>query len=338
MPTLILSVIVSFLLSFVLTPLVRNFFISRGWVEDPVLKQQKTGNATATKTVPRGGGIAVFVSLVLTTLFFSPLNHQLIFIFIAALFNLIIGIWDDIKDISPKIRLVTNFLSALIIVASGVSITFLTNPFGGIIEFSSYQIISVVLTIFWIIWCMNITGWSAGIEGQLPGYVAVSAFIIGILGLRFVNDPNQLPLIILSGALSGAYLGFLPFNFYHQSIQPGYSGKSLAGFMLAVLSLLSGAKLATLFILLGIPMLDAIFAIIRRLINHQPIYLGDNFHLHHQLLKNGWSRPQIAVFYWSVTLIFGLISLFLNSQQKIYAIIALVLLFVGFILKYYRRI
>ena len=338
MLTLILSVITSFLLSFLLTPLVRNFFISRGWVEDPVLKQQKTGNATATKIVPRGGGIAVFISLIVTTLLFTPLNHQLIFIFLATFFNLIIGVWDDIKDISPKIRLITNLISAVIIVASGISITFLTNPFGGIIEFSSYRIISIILTIFWIIWCINITGWSAGIEGQLPGYVSVSAFIIGVLGLRFSNDPNQLPLIILSGALSGAYLGFLPFNFYHQSIQPGYSGKSLAGFMLAVLSLLSGAKLATLIILLGLPMLDAIFAIVRRFLKHQPIYLGDNFHLHHQLLKNGWSRPKIAIFYWSVTLIFGIISLYLNSQQKIYALVALAALFFGFILKYYRRI
>lgn len=119
---------------------------------------------------------------------------------------------------------------------------------------------------------------------------------------------------------------------------PGYSGKSLAGFFLAVLSVLSGAKLATLFFLIGIPMLDAIVVILGRLIKHQSPVSPTATHLHHLLLSRGWGRRRIAIFYWSLSLTMGIISLYLNSQQKFYFFIGLVLLFLGITLKYFKRI
>jgi len=206
---------------------------------------------------------------------FLPLNKYLFGILLASFFTLIIGVWDDIQDISPKLRLFTNLFAALIVIASGIGIAYLSNPFGGIIDLSviklnfnfigqhSIWLLSDLLAVFWIVWCMNITGWAGGIEGQLPGFVSISAVFIGLLGLRYSQDITQWPVIILAGAVAGAYLGFLPFNFLPQSIMTGYSGKSLAGFFLAVLSILSGAKLATLILLLGIPTIDAIFVLFR---------------------------------------------------------------------------
>lgn len=335
------SIGISFLISVISTPLIRNYFISRNWIENPKIKQAKTQNATAQKAVPRGGGLPIFISVTIATLIFLPLDKTLIAILIASLLTLVIGLIDDVSDISPKIRLLTNFIAATIVVLFGVGIHYLSNPFGGIIDLSApglVTIISNIVAIFWIVWCMNITGWSAGIEGQLPGFVSISAIIIGILGLRFSQDITQWPVIILAAAVSGAYFGFFPYNFSPQSIMPGYSGKSLAGFYLAVLSILSGAKVATLILLLGIPMLDAIWAIIRRVKLKKPIYLGDGQHLHHQLLKNGWSRRKIALFYTIISLLFGVLSLFLNSTQKFYAFIGIIVLFFGLILKFYRRI
>lgn len=335
----IFSLGLAFVIALILTPLVRNFFVSRGLIEYPKDKQKKTKNATALNPVPRGGGIPIFFGVVITALFFLPLDKHLIGILIAALVVLLIGVWDDLKDISPVLRLGSNFLVALIVVASGIGIAFISNPFGGIIDLSFLQInfnffgphsiwvISDLLAVLWIVWCMNVVGWSTGVDGQLPGFAAISAFFIGILGLSYSADISQWPVIILAGAVAGAYLGFLPFNFFPQSIMPGYSGKSLAGFFLAVLSILSGAKLATLIFLLAIPMLDGIFAIVRRFIKKKPIYLGDNQHFHHQLLKLGWSRRSISFFYWGLSLILGLIVLSLNSQQKLYAFIALALIF-----------
>lgn len=333
----LISLFIALFISLITTPLVRNFFIKKNFVEHPRDKEKKSHNATALTAVPRGGGIPVYLAIVVTILFLLPDNKYLIGIIIACTLNLIIGVWDDLKDISPHLRLVTNILAALIIVGSGIGITFISNPFGGIINLS-YGLMPYLLAIIWITWCTNIVGWATGVDGQLPGFTAIAAIILGILGIRFSNDLGQLPLIILSGALAGAYLGFLPFNVFPQSIMPGYSGKSLAGMLLGVLSILSGAKLATLILLLGIPMIDAIFVIIRRLLNHRSIFRPDNKHLHHQLLKSGYSRPQIAMFYWGITLLLGSISLFLNSTQKFYTFIGIFILIFFFSWKLSRRI
>ena len=343
------AIVSSFFISWILTPFIRNFFVTKGWIENPVEKQRKTQNATATTAVPRGGGIPVFFGIIFSSLLFLPLDKHLLFILLAAVFTLIVGIVDDIKDVSPKTRLATNILASLLVVSSGIGIAYISNPLGGIFDLSTIKInfdlfgprsiwvISDLLAIFWIVWCMNSVGWAAGVEGQLPGFVGISAIFIGILGLRFATDTTQWPVIILSGAVAGSYFGFLPFNYPPQSIMPGYSGKSLAGFFLAVLSILSGAKLATLIFLLGIPMLDGIYVLIRRIINHRPIFISDGTHFHHQLLRLGWSRQKISIFYWSISLFLGVISLFLNSQQKLYVFLGLTLLFFGLVIQLSRH-
>ncbi len=345
-----ISILIAFVISFILSPVVRNFFISRGWIEDPVVKDKKTHNATAISAVPRGGGIPIFIAVTITSLLLLPLDKHLIGILIAALVSLIVGVWDDIKDISPLFRFLANILTALIVVGSGIGIAYISNPIsGGVFDLSflkinfnflgnhSIWVISDLIAIIWIVWCMNIVGWATGVDGQLPGFTAISAFFIGLIGFRYSADITQWPVIILSGAVCGAYLGFLPFNFFPQSIMPGYSGKSLAGFFLPVLSILSGAKMATLLFLLAIPMIDAVYTIIRRLIQRRPIYLGDGQHFHHQLLKHGFSRRSIALIYWAFSLVLGLISLFLNSSQKAYVFIGFALLFFSFLFRFSRR-
>lgn len=345
-----ISILIAFVISFILTPVVRNFFISRGWIEDPVVKDKKTHNATAISAVPRGGGIPIFIAVVVTSLLLLPLDKHLIGILIAALISLIVGVWDDIKDVSPLFRFLANIITALIVVGSGIGIAYISNPIsGGVFDLSflkinfnflgnhSIWVISDLIAITWIVWCMNIVGWATGVDGQLPGFTTISAFFIGLIGFRYSTDITQWPVIILSGAVCGAYLGFLPFNFFPQSIMPGYSGKSLAGFFLAVLSILSGAKMATLLFLLAIPMIDAVYTIIRRLIQRQPIYLGDGQHFHHQLLKHGFSRRSIALIYWIFSLVLGLISLFLNSSQKTYFFIGFAFLFFSFLFHFSRR-
>jgi UDP-GlcNAc:undecaprenyl-phosphate/decaprenyl-phosphate GlcNAc-1-phosphate transferase len=345
----IYSIIISLSISLFFTPIVRNLFIKYNFVENPIEKNKKTNNATALSPVPRGGGIPIFIAIFFTSLLFLPLDKHLKGILLAVTLTLIIGVWDDLKDISPKIRLITNIISALIVVGSGIGIAFVSNPFGGIIDLSyprfsfnlfglhSIWIISDILAVIWIVWCQNIVGWSTGVDGQLPGFVSISAFFIGLLGLRFATDITQWPVIILAGVVCGSYLGFLPFNIFPQSIMPGYSGKSIAGLLLAVLAILSGAKLATLIFLLGIPMIDAVFVLIKRIINKKPLTQSDGNHLHHQLLKTGWSRHQIAIFYWFISLFLGILVLFLNSHQKFYVFIGIIILFIAFTLQLSRR-
>ena len=343
--------VISFLIVFVSTPLVIKLFYRLNWVTNRVKKAQLDSNYTATSPVPRGAGIPLFLGIFITAFIFLPADKHLLGIFFAAIFILIIGIWDDVIDISPTFRLFTNLISALIVVASGIGIAYISNPFGGVIDLSFLQytfsifgsphsiwILSDILAIIWITWCLNVVGWSSGVDGQLPGFVSLSAFFISLLALKFSSDVTQWPVVILGMAVSGAYLGFLPYNFFPQKIMPGYSGKSLAGFFLAVLSILSGAKLATLFFLIGIPMLDAVVVIIGRLLKKQSPFSPSATHLHHLLLARGWGRRRIAIFYWSLTLIMGIVSLYLNSQQKFYFFVGLTLAFIAITLKYFKRI
>lgn len=348
--TFILSIIFSAAISFFFTPLVKKYFENHHWVENPLQKNIKTHNATAISTVPRGGGLPIFLAILITSLIFLPLDRHLFGILLAALITLIVGLFDDVKDVNPSLRLITNITAAFIVAASGIGIAYLSNPFGGVINLSGYSpainvfgtihhpwLIADFFALIWIVWCMNIVGWSAGVEGQLPGFVAISAIFIGILGLTHSQDISQWPVIILAGAIAGSYLGFLPFNFYPQSIMPGYSGKSLAGFFLAVLAILSGAKVATVILVLGIPMIDALFVLTYRLARHRSLFQPNDIHLHHRLLKLGWTRPQIAIFYWLISLVLGLISLFLNSQQKLYVFLGLFIVFVGSLINLWRR-
>ncbi len=313
--------IIAFLIAATTTPLVIYFFKKKNWLDDP--KKHKHPKVVHQKAVPRGGGISVFLAIALTALFLLPLDKHLVSILIAGLLATIVGVRDDIKEINPYFRLAANLAVALIIILGGIGVDYITNPFDTVFHLNQFfigpfPIIKIGFTLFWLIWCMNIVGWSGGIDGQLPGFVSISAIIIGLLSLKFSQDIAQWPVITLSGAVAGAYLGLLVFNAYPQRIIPGYSGKSLAGLMLGTLAILSGAKLNTAILVLALPMIDGGLIIIRRLIKRKSPIWGDAQHLHHLLLKVGIPKPKIALFYWIFSLILGLVVLNLNSKQKFY--------------------
>lgn len=330
LPPLLIAV----LLTALVTPVVA--YLARRWglVDDP--KHRYHPAHTHKGIVPRAGGLAILIGISVTILLSIPLTRQLLGILIGSVMLTIIGLLDDKKDVSPYIRLVVNAAVAILVVATGSTIPFITNPLtGGILPLNALSIqlsfgdmvISIglphILAIIWIVWTMNIIGWSAGVDGQMPGYVAISAFVLGLLSLRYsLLDPSQIWVTLLAFIVAGAYLGFLPWNFYPQRIMPGYGGKTLAGFYLALLGILSFAKLGTALLVLGIPMLDAVATLIRRIGNKKSPVLADRGHLHHKLLDLGWTKPRIALFYWGVSAILGLVSLTVTSTLKVFTFIA----------------
>ncbi len=311
----------AFSLVTITTPLTIKFFRRQGWLDNP---QRHRVNITHLYPVPRGGGLPIAIGIFAAILLFLPLDTKVLAILLAITINLVVGLIDDVHNISPYIRLVTNTLAAICLVLAGIKIAFITHPlFPHQVLFLDQHWFFVslgdILTIVWFVWMTNVVGWAGGIEGQLPGLVSIAAVTIGILGIRFSQDLTQWPLISLAGAIAGAYLGFLPYNFYPQQIMPGYSGKSVAGLLLGILAVLSGAKLATAILVLGIPMADGILAISRRLWRGQSPVWGDAEYLHHLLFRLGLPRTKIAILYWLFSLILGILVLNLNSQQKIYA-------------------
>lgn len=306
--------LLSFLLSLLFTPLTIKFFRKKGWVDNP--KTHHHPKVIHRYSVPRGGGIPVFLAIIITALIFLPLDRHLIAILVAISIATIVGVVDDIKEVNPYWRLLINLVIAGIIILGGIGINYITNPFDTIFQLT--PILKIIFTAFWIVWCMNVIGWSGGVDGQLPGFVVISAITIGFLSLRFSQDITQWPIITLSGTVAGAYLGLLIFNAYPQRIIPGYSGKSLAGLMLAILAIISGAKVATAILVLAVPMIDGGLVIIRRIINKKSPFWGDAQHFHHLLLKAGVPKPKIALLYWIFSFLLGIIVLNLNSRQKFY--------------------
>lgn len=333
------------LISFFSTPLTILLFKKLNILDDPA-KYRPAKNQVHQYPVPRGGGISLFLGL-LSALFFLPLDQHLKGILAAILIALIVGLVDDIFQgkIHPLVRLSGNFLSAGAIVFAGIGIPFINNPLGGIIRLDTPKVCFVFLgqsrciwliadslALLWIVWCMNFVGWSGGVEGQLPGIVTIAGLTIAGLSSKFSADITQWPVTILALILSGSYLGFLPWNFYPQKIMPGYSGKTIAGLMLAVLSILSTAKVATLMLVLAIPLIDAIYLVTKRIVSGKSPVWGNREHFHHRLLDLGWSKKRIAVFYWLVTLLLGILALSLNSKQKLYTMFMLIFIFIGIIL------
>ena len=274
------------------------------------------------RPVPRGGGVPIFLSILLTALVLLPLDRYLVAILAGAALILITGVLDDLFDLSPYLRLAIGAVAGMIVVGGGVMIGYVSNPFAtGIVDFQS-PVLAAGISILWIMWAMNFVNMGAkGLDGQLPGVTMIAATVMGLLSFRFVNDMTSWPASVISFALAGAYGGLLIFNIYPQKIMPGWGGGALAGYFLATLSMLSGAKLATAMIVLGVPLMDVTYAIIRRVASGKSPVWGDNKHLHHKLLAIGWSKRKIAMFYWLITAILGLIALNLNSQYKVYTIV-----------------
>lgn len=338
--------LIAFAISLIATPLTIAIFRKLGWVVDPTKAPHPAH--IHKQPVPKGGGIPIFLAvLVVAVLFLKPDRH-LISIFAAVFLTLVVGVIDDIRGLNPFLRLGLNFGAALIVVGAGIGIAYITNPLGGVVDLSHPRltfellgetrqiwVFSDLFALLWIPFVMNAVNWSSGVDGQASGMVTIAAVVIGLLSFSFGADITQWPVATLAFGLAGAFAALTIFHFYPQKIMPGYSATTLAGLLLAVLSILSTTKVGTAIMVLGLPLLDATYTIVRRILSGKSPFFGDRGHFHHQLLSLGWGKRRIAVFYWLVTAVFGILALSLNAKMKLFAIVGLALVLVGFFLWIY---
>ncbi|MBI3379496.1 undecaprenyl/decaprenyl-phosphate alpha-N-acetylglucosaminyl 1-phosphate transferase [Candidatus Gottesmanbacteria bacterium] len=341
--SILLIFLISFLITSGITPGIISIALKFKLVDDP--KTRPHPAHTHKSVIPRAGGLPIFFGIFFPFLFLFPIPKEIVGIFLGSVILVLVGLWDDRKDRSPYLRFLTNCLSAIIAIGFGVGIPYITNPFGGIIHLDLWRIpfnlwgghsilvLADMIGFFWILWTTNIIGWSGGVDGQLPGIVSIAAAVIGFLSLRYAtHDPRQLYVTFLSFATAGSFLGFLLWNFYPQKIMPGYGGKTLAGFMLAILSILSFSKLGAALLVLAVPMVDASFILLKRIFRGRSPMQATSGHLHHHLLSLGWGRRRIAFFYWLISAIAGIIALLTNSRQKLFAVLFVVIIACMFII------
>ena len=338
----LLPFIVSFIAVAILTPLSIVLIKKLGLMDDP--KIHKHPAMLHKKPIPRGGGIPFFIGIFIAALIFLPISRTVSFLFLGSFLALVVGVLDDKYDISPYLRFILNIISAVIIVAGGISIPFVTNPFGGTLDLNSLHLsfsflsqdfvfrFSDAVSIIWFVWVMNMLNWSKGVDGQMPGIIAISGIVIGILSLRFpILSQNDLVSATLSFIIAGGALGFLIYNFFPAKIFPGY-GATAIYLLLAAVSILSSVKLATAILVMGVPMIDGTVTIARRLLSGRSPFRHDRKHLHHLLLDMGFGQRKVALFYWIFSAILGSLSLFLSSKGKLFAVIMIIIITGGSLL------
>lgn len=337
-----LPLLSAFLVTSIVTPLVVKLTRKYGLIDDPSRKHPAILHK---KPLPRGGGIALFLGTFLTSIFLLPWTNITGAIFLSSFIALTIGIVDDVlnaqsKDVSPYFRFLVNILCAIIIIGSGIDVPYITHPLGGVLNFENIKLVTLfgfsfylsqLVAMIWIIWVINMLNWSSGVDGQISGVLATAALVIGILSLRFPLDELVVLNAKLSFIIAGTSLGFLIFHFHPAKILPGYGATSIY-LLVAVISILSGAKLATAILVLGVPTVDALFTIVRRIAAKRSPFRGDKNHLHHILLKLGMTQRQIALFYWLISAIVGGVALQLQSRNKLFAIIMLLVIVGGALL------
>lgn len=323
------------MISLYLSPLISSFLVSLlltwvliGFSEKFKLFFAINPRHIHKKNISRLGGIAIIASFI-AAIIFNPelvLTRQLIGFLLGSLLILFFGVWDDFRALGWKKQLFFQLAVSVVIILSNIRVDYLTNPFGGMVRLDNWEIFSTpvfgsMFIIFWIVFLMNVLNWLDGIDGLAGGVGAIGAGILFFLSVSaLVNQP---PLGIISVALAGAVLGFWAFNFHPAKIFMGTSGAMFIGFSLAVISIFSGVKLATLVLVLAVPILDALWVILQRIKKGGSIFSGDRSHLHYRLLELGFSQRQIVVFYYILSALFGIIALNIGGLGKFVAFFAL---------------
>jgi UDP-GlcNAc:undecaprenyl-phosphate/decaprenyl-phosphate GlcNAc-1-phosphate transferase len=320
-----LTMFICFVTSILITPLVKKLAFKIGATDKP--NQRKVHE----KIMPRLGGLAIYISFIVGLLVlrpFDPFNPGLnTAILVGSIIIIITGVLDDMIELSAKIKLAGQVSAALVVVFwGGVQVSFVNLPFGGLVEFG---ILSIPLTILWIVGVTNAINLIDGLDGLAAGVSTIA--LLTISGMAMIMGDTYV--VAMGTIVMASTLGFLIYNFHPAKIFMGDTGALFLGYIISVLSLL-GFKNVTLIsfiipvIILGVPISDTFFAIIRRLVNKKPLSAPDKSHLHHCLLRLGYTHRQTVLMIYAVAAFFGLVAV-IFSQAKVWGsflVIAVLLL------------
>lgn len=323
------------LIIFCITVTLFYFLLKQNWTKT-LYPHQIRKRDIHTTIKPKIGGIVIiplFIVSIIICILLGLLSWQNEFwgMLIGALGILVYGYIDEKYDLPWSIQFLWQFGIAGIVILSGIGIQALSLPNGGLWFIDTWQFAGFVfprdiITALWIVGLMNVVNWLDGIDGLAGGVGIIGFFTLFILGLTpFVNQSH---IALISAILIGLYLGFLQFNWYPSKIFLGTYGSMFLGYMLAILALISGGKIATSALVLAFPIIDAGVVIIYRLWNKKSIFEADNNHFHHKLLHSGLKEIWAVRIMYSISIIFAISALALDTAGKmiIFIVGALILI------------
>lgn len=326
----VVTFLIAWLCADLMVPVVRRFAYAVGKVDKPGTRKIHKD------PIPRMGGIAICTGCFLSLLgieylhpgYFSMLPAEWKGVLLGGALIFIVGLLDDLYDLKPKVKLAGQIGAASVAFWLGVKITFISYPFGGMILFPEW--LSFVLTVGWLVAITNTINLIDGLDGLAGGVSTIAGLTLFMLALERGQGLSALVAI----ALVGATLGFLRYNFNPAKIFMGDCGSLFLGFMLGALSITGAMKVAATvavflpILILGIPIFDTTFAIVRRLLARKPIFQADKGHLHHRLLNIGLSqRRAVLLIYGFSTLLGGIALQLVNfSHARVLIVVSLLLM------------
>ncbi len=280
----------------------------------------------------RFGGVAIILGF--ATAFFADGRIVMSLPLVGLLLGMAIivgfGIWDDLFELSWKSQIFFQSILAVLIFLFGVRVLFITNPFGGVITFPSELsvLIGFLIGLFWLLLLMNALNWLDGSDGLCGGVSLIALLTIFFLSLK--PEVNQPAFAIIAASGAGAVSGFLLFNLPPARIFAGTTGSMFLGFLLAFLATAAGTKIATALLVLVLPIADAFYVILERLLSGKSVFQGDQRHLHHKLKRLGWSHGRITFVLLTFTGIVALLALETRAESKFFALAGV--FFIAFLL------
>lgn len=320
--TSLLAFATALVMAFALTPVVKSFAFKIGAVDVP--KDNRRMHKTP---IPRVGGLAIYLGFLVSVLIFGTMTSELQAILLGSVILILLGVVDDVVALSPKIKFIGQIAAAVIVMTAGVRIEVLSNPFGGNVFRLGW--VSYPITLLWIVGMINAVNFIDGLDGLACGVSSIASLTVFTIAL-LVAEPY---VAIIMAALTGACFGFLPYNLNPAKIFMGDTGSMFLGYMLAVMSINGLFKLYAIisfivpFLILGLPIFDTAFAIVRRLLKGQSPLQADRGHIHHRLVDLGFDQKQSVAILYAVSVVLGLAAvIFTTSGEMKIAILAVAIL------------
>lgn len=323
------AIVIAMGLALLVTPVVKKYAFKLGALDRP--DQRKVHK----QVMPRLGGLAIYLSFVAAVLLTLELTPQVCGLLVGGTLIIILGFMDDTRGLSPRMKLAGQIAAAAAVIPFGLEVEFLTNPFSNEMPIA-LGYLSIPVTVLWVVSVTNAVNLIDGLDGLAGGTSFISALTLaGVVWIETTTSgvfPGQSEAVALALILAASVIGFLRYNFYPAQIFLGDSGSMFLGFSMAALSIMGMAKSATFIsviipvVILGIPLLDTVFAIVRRYCGRRPIFQPDKEHLHHRLLQMGLSHRQAVLSIYGVNVVLGLSAVVLTLISPKQAVIFLVIL------------
>lgn len=322
-----ITLAVAFIVAFIMTPLIRKLSKKADVLDYPTEKRR-----IHKQPIPKMGGLAIvcgfFVAILLNVLLnifdlvtLIPQSMQMVGYLAGACIIVLMGSIDDIYGLPPYVKFVFQFAAAIIVICFGTNITSFSNPFSETGYIAIPKVLGWIITFVWIVGITNAINFIDGVDGLAAGVSSIcmiSLFLVSILS----EDKQMMAVSIMTASLAGSTLGFLPYNLHPAKIFMTDIGSNFLGFSLAVFSIQGSMKsyaaisLAIPILVLGLPIFDVIFAIIRRIKHKQSIVSADRGHVHHRLLDIGLSQRQTVSILYLVTALLGACAVMLTISSK----------------------